>query len=87
VNQLIAEEKIEKLLTVTKKDKPSFLGTEGYKNEIKLKVSFDSGATASKIAHNVAERNNFKILSSEIKVKTADYTVSEVIRVTELMTV
>jgi hypothetical protein len=66
---------------------PSILGTDGYVNEIKLKVSFDSGATATIIAYDVAERDYFKILPSEVKVKTADNTVSEVIGVTELMTV
>jgi hypothetical protein len=87
VNQLIADEKIERVLTVTKKDMPSILRTEGYVNEIKLKFSFDIGATASIIAYDVEERNNFKILPSEVKVKTADNTVSEAIGVTELMTV
>jgi hypothetical protein len=67
VNQLIADEKIERVLTVTKKDMPSILGTEGYVNEIKLKVWFDSGATASIIAHDVAERITSKFFRLKLR--------------------
>ncbi len=65
------KERIEKVLTCENEEN-SLLCAEGAIAGIKLKLYFDSGATASILSSRVAQENDIKIKPSDVKVKLAD---------------
>ena len=65
----------------------SILSTDALVNGNAVQVSFDSGATASIISSEVIKRYEMKTIPSDIKVKTADNSVINIIGVTEQVTI
>ena len=60
-------------------DEIPLLSTYGLVNGVELQLSFDTGATASIISLTVVKKYKFRILPSDIKIKTADNTITKVI--------
>jgi hypothetical protein len=76
------KERIEKVLTCENEEN-SLLCAEGAIAGIKLKLYFDSGATASILSSRVAQENDIKIKPSDVKVKLADNATTNVMGKTE----
>jgi hypothetical protein len=64
-------------------DETRLLTVDGMVGDVRMQLSFDSGATASIISADVVNKHGFKILSSDVKIKTADNTVKKVVGITE----
>ena len=77
----------EELVFHATSEENSILSTEALVDGHAVQVSFDSGATASIISNDVVKKYSLKTLTSDIKVKTADNSVSNVIGVTEEVTI
>ena len=77
----------EELVFQATSEENSILSTEALVDGHAVQVSFDSGATASIISNDVVKKYSLKTLTSDIKVKTADNSVSNVIGVTEEVTI
>ena len=63
------------------------LSIEGKVDDRVVKLSFDSGATASIMSRKAVKKFNFKRFDSEVQIKTADNNISNVIGITESLTV
>ena len=77
----------EELVFQTSTEEHCILGTEAVIDGHAVKASFDSGATASIISHEVTRKYSIKVLPSAIKVKTADNSINNVIGITEPLTI
>jgi len=72
------KERLEKVLTCQNEEN-SLLCAHGAINGIKMKLYFDSGATASILSARVAQENGIEINASDVKVKLADNATTKVI--------
>lgn len=77
--------RVEKVLTCGKST--SILRVDGFVDNIKLKLCFDSGATTSIISSRVVEAHGITIVPSDIKVKVANNEITAVVGVTKPMIV
>ena len=80
------ENRIVKILCLATDD-ASILGTNGTIGGVSMNVSFDSGATASIMSRKIVDKYEFKIIPTNIKIKTADNTKSKVDGITETLVV